>query len=75
MISMKKNEKGFTLIELMGVVIILIIIIFLAITKVNESTKKAKLNAIRANSISYINLLRDKAGEDVVDSGNLDIWG
>ena len=69
---MKKNEKGFTLIELMGVVIILIIIIFLAITKVNESTKKAKLNAIRANSISYINLLRDKAGEDVVDSGNLD---
>ena len=72
MISMKKNEKGFTLIELMGVVIILIIIIFLAITKVNESTKKAKLNAIRANSISYINLLRDKAGEDVVDSGNLD---
>ena len=69
---MKKNRKGFTLIELLAVVIVLIVIIFIAVNKINESTKKAKKNSIRANAISYIKLLKDKAGEDVIDTEKLD---
>lgn len=50
----KLNKKGFTLIELMAVVIVLIIVIFLAINKVNRTTKDARNNAIKANAISYV---------------------
>lgn len=69
---MKKNKKGFTLVELLAVIVVLIIIIFLAVNKIKGSSKKAKLNAIRANAISYIKLLKDKAGEDVIETEQLD---
>ena len=50
----KLNKKGFTLIELMAVVIVLIIVIFLAINKVNKTTKDARNNAVVANAGIYI---------------------
>ena len=51
---MKKNNKGFTLIELMAVVIILVIIILLAITIVKRYTLEAKEKATQANALAYI---------------------
>lgn len=69
---MIKNKRGFTLIELLAVIIVLIVLIFLAVNKINDSMKKAKMNSIRANAISYIKLLRDKAGEDVMESSDFD---
>ena len=51
---MGKNNKGFTLIELMAVVIVLIIIIFIAIIKVNKSVDETRENTIIANAGMYI---------------------
>lgn len=69
---MRKNKRGFTLIELLAVIIVLIVLIFIAVNKINDSMKKAKMNTIRANAIAYIKFLRDKAGEDVMESSNFD---
>ena len=63
---MKKiNKKGFTLVELLAVIVVLIIIIFIAVNKINESTKKAKRNAIKANALSYI-----KAVDSLIDENS-----
>ena len=67
-----KKKNGFTLVELMAVVIVLIIIILIAINAIRNYTQKANINSIRANAISYIKLLKDKAGEDVIDSEQFD---
>ena len=48
-----KNKKGFTLVELLAVTIILIVIIFLAFTKIKGSSQKSKKNSIKASAISY----------------------
>ncbi len=57
---MKKiNKKGFTLVELLAVTIILLIIVFLAFTKIKGSTQKSKKNAVKANAISYIKAVND----------------
>ena len=62
------NKKGFTLIELMAVVIVLIIVIFLALNKVNKSTKNAKLNTIKANAISYVKSVNEFLESDALSS-------
>ena len=49
-----KNKKGFTLVELLAVTIILIVIIFLAFTKIKGSSQKSKKNSIKASAISYV---------------------
>lgn len=54
MLLMMKNKKGFTLVELLAVVIILVIIIVMAVTLVKRHTLNAKEKAIEANAISYI---------------------
>ena len=61
---MKKNNKGFTLIELLAVVVILIIVIFIALTKVRNSSKKAQLDAIKANAATYVKAVNEFAGVD-----------
>ena len=68
---MKKNKKGFTLVELLAVVIVLIIVIFIAITKVRESNLKAQMNAIQANAGSYIKAVNDLAGVDSLTSDRM----
>ena len=50
----KLNKKGFTLIELMAVVIILIIIIFIAITRISKNVEDTENNTIIANAGAYI---------------------
>ena len=45
----KRNEKGFTLVELMVVVVIIGVLTAIAVPVYNNATSKAKLNAIAAN--------------------------
>ena len=56
---MKKNKNGFTLVELMAVLIILIIIIFLAISKVNKSVDESENKTIVANAGVYVKAVND----------------
>ena len=69
---MMKNKKGFTLIELLAVIVVLIIIIFVAVNKVNESTRRAKSNTIRANAIAYIKAVNSFIGEDSLSSERME---
>ena len=67
--DMKKlNKKGFTLIELMAVVVVLILVIFLALNKVNKSTKKAKMNTVKANTLAYVKVVNNFVEEDALKS-------
>ena len=59
----KNNKQGFTLVELLAVLIILIIIIFLAIIKVRNSSVKTQEDSIKANAISYIKVVNNAAAE------------
>ena len=47
--SKMQNEKGFTLVELMVVVVILGILVAIAVPVYNNVTKKAELSSIEAN--------------------------
>lgn len=52
---MKKiNKKGFTLVELMAVLVVLIVIIFIAIRKINKSVDNSQNKSIVANAGVYI---------------------
>ena len=63
---MKKNKKGFTLVELMAVIVVLIIVILIAMNKVRKSKIEAQNNAIKANTLSYIKAINDQAGLGVI---------
>ena len=63
---MKKNKKGFTLVELMAVIVVLIIVILIAMNKVRKSKMEAQNNAIKANTLSYIKAINDQAGLGVI---------
>jgi len=51
---MKKNKKGFTLVELIAIIVILIIIMLIAIINIRNHTQEAKEKALTASAISYI---------------------
>ena len=65
-----KNKKGFTLVELMAVVIILIIIVFIAINKVNKSTKEARDKTIVANAGLYVKAVNGFISEKTINDDN-----
>ena len=46
------DKKGFTLVELLAVIVILIIIMLIAITSINKSIERARVKAFIADSIS-----------------------
>ena len=47
------NKKGFTLVELLAVTIILILILIIAFNTLDSISKKSKLKSVKANSLSY----------------------
>ena len=67
-----KNKKGFTLIELMAVVIVLIIIVFIAINRVNKSTREARDNTIKANAGLYIKAVNSYISVESIDKEYLE---
>ena len=42
---MKKNSKGFTLVELLAVIVVLAVIMVIATTQVNATIKKSRANS------------------------------
>jgi len=65
---MKKTyKKGFTLVELLAVIIILIIVVFLAFNRIKKSSKAARDNTIKANAGSFI-----KAANGIISVENVE---
>lgn len=64
----KKNKKGFTLVELLAVIVVLIIIMLVAITFIRTYTKRSKEKALTANALSYVKAIDDKSGLDVLEN-------
>ncbi len=60
----KNNKKGFTLVELLAVVIILIIIMTIAITTVNKQMEKTRKNAFVADVNIFIKAAQQKYSSD-----------
>lgn len=60
----KNNKKGFTLVELLAVVIILIIIMTIAITTVNKQMEKTRKNAFIADVNIFIKAAQQKYSSD-----------
>jgi prepilin-type N-terminal cleavage/methylation domain-containing protein len=61
----KKNNKGFTLVELMVVVVIIGILVAIAVPVYNSSQAKAKENAHQAN----IRILKGAGQQYITDKG------
>lgn len=66
------NKKGFTLVELMAVVIVLIVVIFIAVTRINKTTKNARNKAIIANAGSYIKAVNNYLSVEGINSEYLE---
>ena len=62
------SKKGFTLVELLAVIVILIVIILIAVTIIKNYTLQAKEKAVEANAIVYVkatnSLILDYKGTD-----------
>lgn len=59
---MLKNKKGFTLVELLAVIVVLVIITVLAINKISSVMKKNNENAVIANASAFIKNVDENAG-------------
>ena len=51
---MNNNKKGFTLVELLAVIVVLIIVMLIAISYIRRYTKSSKEKALNANAVSYV---------------------
>ena len=56
-----KNKKGFTLVELLAVIVILIVITLFALNKISEVMKKNNQNTVSANALTYIKAIENSA--------------
>lgn len=65
--SLKKSDKGFTLVELMVVVLIIGILVAIAIPIFNNASKQAKIKTCQANIRTINGALAQKAATDGVE--------
>lgn len=77
---MKKNNKGFTLVELLAVLVILITILLIAIPSITSSVERnkqkmleKKYNIIEAQAEAYVNLYKNKINYTKFKSGTCGI--
>ena len=56
-----KNKKGFTLVEILAVLVVLAIIVLLALNKIRDSMKKSNEKSYIANAQVFINAVNDAA--------------
>ena len=65
-----KNKKGFTLVEILAVIVVLVIISVLAINKISDVMKKNNESAVKANALTFIKAVEENASLSRV-TGNL----
>ena len=56
-----KNKKGFTLVEILAVIVVLVIISVLAINKISDVMKKNNESAVKANALTFIKAVEENA--------------
>ena len=56
------NKKGFTLVELLAVIVILAVILIIAIPQVTETIKVSRINAMKSST----KLISKEAAEDFI---------
>ena len=73
-----KNKKGFTLVEILVVIVVLAIVILISVNVIDSRVKQAKQNAIEVNANNYIKAvngvaaLSQNVGEDM-ESGTYQV--
>ena len=63
------NKKGFTLVELLAVIVVLAIIMIIAVPQVLDSMKTAKQNTLKIEAKKAINLTMQKVQENSMNGG------
>lgn len=58
---MKNNKKGFTLVELLAVIVILAVIILIAVTAVIPRMNKAKKNSFKDEALAFLRAANEKS--------------
>ena len=75
---MKKSNKGFTLVELLAVLVVLIIVVLIAVNVINARVKEANKNTVEVNANNYVRAVNGVAalsqniGEDM-ESGTYQV--
>ncbi len=67
---MKKNKKGFTLVELLAVIVVLAIIMVIAIPSVMDSMNKARKNSFKIYAQKVLNTASTQYQTDMLTSGS-----
>lgn len=73
-----RNKKGFTLVEILAVLVVLLVIVLIAVNIINSRIKEAKKNSVEVNANNYIKAVNGVAalsqniGEDM-ESGTYQV--
>ena len=66
------NKKGFTLVELLAVIVILAIIVIMAISFIGDRVEKANARALKVNANKYVQAVNDLATMSLKESVKYD---
>ena len=65
-----KNKKGFTLVELLAVIVILAVIILIAVNAVLPQMNRARKNSFADEALNYLKAAETKYVEGAMDAGS-----
>ena len=66
------NKKGFTLVELLAVIVVLIVIVLISVNVINSRVKLAKKNAVEVNANNYIKAVNTVANLSQNESSDME---